>query len=198
MSSEETNSRRGLPDQAPSPEPSPMPSHPLPEGPPRAGMGPAGTVHRLDPGAVQLWWAQGALRLFLLNLPGLGILAVLLAGSLGVPPALLLFVGGVTFSALQVLLWPPLAWKRFRYALREDDLWISRGVIFRQETVIPLNRIQHVDTRQGPLERLLGLSRVVIFTASGMAPDGGIPGLDSDSANALRDLLALRGGDDGL
>jgi membrane protein YdbS with pleckstrin-like domain len=55
-----------------------------------------------------------------------------------------------------------------------------------------------VDTRQGPLERVFGLSRLLVFTAAGMSADGSIPGLRTDEAERLRDLLSRRGGDDGV
>ena len=36
---------------------------------------------------------------------------------------------------------------------------------------MPLARIQHVDTRQGPLQRRFGLSTVVFYTAAGPESD---------------------------
>ena len=57
-------------------------------------------------------------------------------------------------AAVLTLAWPSLAWRAFGYELREHDLLVVQGVWFRHSVSIPLSRIQHVDTRQGPLERL--------------------------------------------
>jgi hypothetical protein len=110
-------------------------------------------------------------------------------------------VAGALAFALQAVLaiaWPPLDYRAFRYALRDQDLLVREGVVFRRWVSIPYTRIQHVDTRQGPVERLLGLSRVLVYTASGMGADLAIPGLAEAQANALRDHLSRRGGDDGV
>ncbi len=111
----------------------------------------------------------------------------------------------VAVSALFVLfllsVWfPSLSFERWGYILQQDDLLIRRGVVVRTITAIPTERIQHVDTRQGPLEQWLGLARVQVHTASGLGADGIIPGLWLDDAEALRDeLVALGGrGDDGV
>lgn len=96
------------------------------------------------------------------------------------------------------MLWPALEYEYFRYGVREHDLLVQRGVIFRRRSSIPHNRIQHVDTRQGPIERLLGLSSVAVYTAAGMSADGSVPGLAEGEAEAMRDELSRRGGDDGV
>jgi membrane protein YdbS with pleckstrin-like domain len=94
--------------------------------------------------------------------------------------------------------WPALAHGAYRYAVREHDLLIRSGVVFRRWSAIPLARVQHVDTRQGPLERSFGLQRLLVYTASGVSADGVIPGLSEGDAHALRDALARRGPDDGV
>jgi len=111
-------------------------------------------------------------------------------------------VGGSLAFALLLLvraLWVPwLSYDRWAFAVRAGDLVLSRGVLFRQVTSIPMRRIQHVDVRQGPIERLLGLSSVVIYTGSGMGADGVIPGLLTEEAGKLRDRLVAVSGDDGV
>lgn len=110
--------------------------------------------------------------------------------------------GGVAAFSLLLLVravWLPwLSYDRWAFAVRAGDLVLSRGLIFRQVTAIPMRRIQHVDVRQGPFERLLGLSSVVIYTGSGMGADGVIPGLLTEEAGKLRDQLVAVSGDDGV
>ena len=48
------------------------------------------------------------------------------------------------------------------------------------------------------MERLFGISRLLVFTAAGMSADGSIPGLKTSIAEELRDQLSRRGGDDGV
>ena len=158
----------------------------------------------LHPRVVGLWRIQALIGFSTLFVPlSLGAAGVLFT-VLGLGPALAIAMGSMALLLLvlliiQVGLWPSLSYDRFRYAVRDHDLWVSRGVLFRQQSVIPHVRIQHVDTRQGPVERIFGITRLLVFTASGMAADGGIPGLDSATAEALRDDLAGRvGGEDGL
>ena len=52
--------------------------------------------------------------------------------------------------------------------------------------------------RAEPIERGLGLSNLLIYTASTMSADGAVPGLTAETADTLRDELARRGGDDGV
>jgi len=104
----------------------------------------------------------------------------------------------VLFQAVMAIFWPSLEYDAFRYQVREEDLLVQSGVLFKRWSSIPNNRIQHVDTRQGPVERMLGLSRLLVFTAAGMSADGSIPGLATAEADRLRDLLSRRGGDDGV
>lgn len=160
--------------------------------------------HALHPRVVGLWRVQALVGFITLFGPlAVGIGGVLFT-ILGLGPAFAAAMGSVALLLLvlliiQVGVWPPLSYDRFRYAVRDQDLWIARGVLFRQQSVIPHARIQHVDTRQGPVERVFGLTRLLVFTASGLSADGGIPGLESSTAEALRDDLAGRvGGEDGL
>ncbi len=155
-------------------------------------------MHPLDPRVVNLWRLQGLTRLGTFWLP------VLLVGSgwvgfrFGVVPAAALAGTFGLLLAVWTLAWPTLSWRHFRYGVRNDDLLVESGVLFRHTVSIPLDRIQHVDTRQGPLERAFGLSRLVVYTAAGMSADGSIPGLEEDRADALRDALVRRRGDDGV
>jgi len=157
----------------------------------------------LDPRVVTLWRVQAAIGfatfLLPLSLAAAGGLTLVLSPGPRLVAALVLLTFALSLWLLvQIVLWPPLAWERYRYELRSDDLLITSGVLFRQQSLIPRDRVQFVDTRQGPVESLFGLTRLLVFTASGLVADGGIPGLAGPVAAALRDELARRGGADGL
>lgn len=147
---------------------------------------------------MNLWRLQGLTRLATFWLPVLLVGAGWVGFRYGVLPAAVIAGALALLLAVITLTWPSLSWRHFRYGVRNDDLLVESGVLFRHTVSIPLDRIQHVDTRQGPLERAFGLSRLVVYTAAGMSADGSIPGLEEDRADALRDALVRRRGDDGV
>ncbi|MGC5565196.1 PH domain-containing protein [Streptomyces sp. FR-108] len=90
--------------------------------------------------------------------------------------------------------WPMVGrnWRSWRYAERADDLLISRGVLWREETVVPYGRMQLVEVTSGPVERHFGLASVQLHTAAA-ATDARIPGLVPAEAERLRDRLTELG-----
>lgn len=154
----------------------------------------------LDTRARLLFYLQAFSRLMLFWVPLLTIGGAVAATSWEPMNAFLVAVGLLFFRFLMALWWPWLSWRGWGWLQRERELLIGRGVIQRSVTAIPLERIQHVDVRQGPLEQWLGLARVHIHTASGVGGDGVVPGLAHDVAESLRDQLvnAAERGDDGV
>ncbi|QES49455.1 hypothetical protein DEJ50_18200 [Streptomyces venezuelae] len=83
-------------------------------------------------------------------------------------------------------------WRSWRYAERADDLLISRGVLWHEQTVVPYGRMQLVEVTSGPLERKFKLASLQLHTAAA-ATDAKIPGLDPAEAERLRDRLTALG-----
>lgn len=83
-------------------------------------------------------------------------------------------------------------WRRWGYAERDDDLLVTRGVLFRSLTVVPYGRMQFVDVASGPIDRRYGLAAVQLHTAS-PSTDAKIPGLPAEEAARLRDRLSALG-----
>ncbi|MFH0243005.1 PH domain-containing protein [Streptomyces sp. HK10] len=83
-------------------------------------------------------------------------------------------------------------WASWRYAERDDDLLIARGVVWRGLTVVPYGRMQLVEVTSGPLERYFGLARVQLHTAAATT-DAHIPGLAPEEAERLRERLTELG-----
>ncbi|ARS91571.1 PH domain-containing protein [Natrarchaeobaculum aegyptiacum] len=88
---------------------------------------------------------------------------------------------GIAYSVRLYQIW--------RFELQGDALYLERGVITFVETAVPFVRVQHVDTQFGPIERALGLSSVVVYTAGSRNADVRIPGLPPERARELQDAL---------
>jgi uncharacterized protein len=105
-------------------------------------------------------------------------------------------VGGLTVvvgGAAGVLIAPGVAYNRFGYEVTDLGLYVASGVVWRRWQVVPHARVQTVDTRSGPLQRLFGIVSVAVTTASAQ---GGteVPGLDPRVADALLTELARHAG----
>lgn len=82
--------------------------------------------------------------------------------------------------------------KCYGYALRERDIVFKRGYIFRKTTIIPFNRIQHVSTAQGVLDKILHIATLQIFTAGGSGSDINIPGLEPQLAAVIKEAIVQK------
>ena len=143
---------------------------------------------QLDPRARQLWIVEEAISVtFGLVAIGAGAWAlirftplttlwiVLAAIALG-----LALVGG----ALTTVLWRYTFW---RYEIHADEVDLQHGWLVRRRQMVPMSRIQHVDSRRGPLQRRFGLASVVFYTAAGPME---IPALSQDVADRVRTRIA--------
>jgi uncharacterized protein len=147
----------------------------------------------LHPRVKPRWWVGGTLSLLQVLLP-VFILDLVIPHPLptGRPTLAVLALGVVLVAIL-----PPIRYRRWRYALREEDLWIRFGLLTVTVSVIPYRRLQFVDTRQGPIDRLFGLSELVVHTAA-LGTSGRLPGLDAAEAERLREVLSHIAPDDAV
>src|SRR5690625_1582488 len=89
---------------------------------------------------------------------------------------------------LFVFLLPKLRWKRWRYEVFEQEIYIQHGILIVSRTIVPMIRVQHVDTKQGPILKRFQLASVTISTA---ATTHEIPALLEKDASELRDRLSV-------
>lgn len=165
-------------DRPPGAEPTEQEPYPL------TGQPNGETVQPLDPRVRLLWWTSTTLlALWAVALVGVIDFFVPLPTPAGLLTGCVAAAGAVTAALL-----PVLRYRRWRYALRAHDLWIRQGVLWVTISVIPFARLQFVDTRQGPLDRLFGLSQLVVHTAA-LGTSGQLPGLDAEEAERLRERL---------
>lgn len=143
--------------------------------------------HKLTPRAIRVWqWSNSVRSLFFFAIPA--VYSVVF-GLGGFHYWIVILTGILVFSfwLLSIFLMPYLSWKNWRYAIDENEIDLKRGVIFKKRTLIPLSRVQHVDTRQGPLLGAYELASVTISTA---ATTHEIPELDSVIADRVRHQIS--------
>ncbi|KOS08187.1 hypothetical protein AM493_03685 [Flavobacterium akiainvivens] len=75
------------------------------------------------------------------------------------------------------------------FAFRTHDVIYRSGAIAITTTIIPYNRVQHVELHEGWVSRIFGLATINIFTAGGVSSDLKIPGVEKEHAEAIKQLL---------
>jgi uncharacterized protein len=83
---------------------------------------------------------------------------------------------------------PLLRWRTWRYEVRDEEIDLLRGAVVVRRTLVPMTRVQHVDTQRTPLSDLFELRSVTVHTAAG---SHSIPALRPGDAAAIRDRIAV-------
>lgn len=100
---------------------------------------------------------------------------------------LLTAIAATFLTVLLVFLMPEIRWKRWKYRVDEHEIDLEHGIFIIRRTLIPVKRVQHVDTRQGPILRSYNLADVVISTA---ATTHKIPALTESTADQVRSEIS--------
>ena len=138
---------------------------------------------RLAPDARWVWRVQQLLFW------GAALIAGVVVGRGQLDGALALLAQLVPLAGLAVgaLLVPELRWRRWRWDVRPDAIDIQHGTLTIRRTLVPMMRVQHVDTTSGILEQGFDLATVVVHTAAGSHE---IPLLTLHDAGELRERIA--------
>lgn len=144
--------------------------------------------HRLDPRAKRMWLISELIQTVIWTaIVGAAAFAwirvldrdwlwpTLIAVAIVVPSLAWAFVG------------PAIRYRQWRYEIREEEVDLQHGVVVKTRQLVPMARIQHVDTRRGPLQQRFGLASVVFFTAAGSME---IPALAHEDAQDVRNRIA--------
>ena len=137
----------------------------------------------LDRRMVRVWRISEAIALV--------VVAVIAAAVLAFYRPLWLVIVCAVLVALQLvslLVLPQIRYRRWRYEVTTTDVLIRSGLVVVKTSVIPMVRVQHVETKQGPVLKANGLASVTVTTAGSSFE---IPGLATDEAEALRDQVAV-------
>lgn len=94
---------------------------------------------------------------------------------------------GIPAMAVTVVM-PQWRYRVHRWETTDDAVYTLSGWFWQEWRVAPMSRIQTVDTRRGPLQRPLGLSTVIVTTASA-AGALQIESLDAERAAQVTEQL---------
>jgi membrane protein YdbS with pleckstrin-like domain len=139
-------------------------------------------TRRLAPNARWRWRIQ-QLLFWLVVL----VVALIIAGQVDVGWVSALSKLPLVGLVLGVAFVPELRWRRWRWDVIPEGIVIRHGTFTVTETLVPMVRVQHVDTTSDIIEQALDLSTVVIHTAAGSHK---IPLLSVVQADDLRDRIA--------
>ena len=139
-------------------------------------------MNTLDPRIRIIWILRAVVTAAVVGAVGVGVSTLFdLPRLIPVGLAVLLVIGGVIHAVLR--------YRNWAYVVREDAIYLERGVFTQVRTEVPLVRIQHVDSRRSAFERLVGLASTVVYTAGSRGADVTIPGLTPADADGLRERL---------
>jgi membrane protein YdbS with pleckstrin-like domain len=115
------------------------------------------------------------------------VVAMIAAAQLDGVLALALRLVPIALLLVCVTLVPSLRWRHWRWEVRPEAIDIRRGTFTIRRTLVPMLRVQHVDTTRGVVEQSLDLASVVVHTAAG---SHSIPFLRVADAAEVRDRIA--------
>lgn len=73
----------------------------------------------------------------------------------------------IILDFFNALFYPKIEYKNWTYSMKEDKVILKYGVFVIKTVVIPIKRIQYVDTATGPISSRFGLTALSIYTAGG-------------------------------
>lgn len=121
-------------------------------------------------------FTEAAIRYHLISATiGIAIPSVLLGILLAIPT----FGIGLVICLIPLITWPILRWYYTRYfaklecVLTERKLHVGKGLLFRVEKAIPLDKITDMSMSQGPLLRYMKLEAMGVETAGQSGSGGG-------------------------
>jgi hypothetical protein len=142
-------------------------------------------TRRLPREARTLWRLEAVLRWIGVAV-GVLVVGTTFGDDLPDPVAALLWIVPVAGLIVDLAV-TDLRWRTWRYEIRDEEIDLRRGALNVTRTLVPMARIQHVDTRRGALEQVFKIATVAIHTAAGATS---IPALKGSEADEVRDRIA--------
>ena len=141
----------------------------------------------LHPPQKSLIRVKMAIRSLVLLVVALGA-GFILNDQLGIPINSFL-APAILIGAILIFVLPHRIYRRWGYDMGSEQLRVLRGFLWRTDTIVPFNRIQHIDVAQGPLQRSFGLSTLIVHTAGTHNSIVTLPGLATADAETMRETI---------
>ncbi|GAA4057778.1 PH domain-containing protein [Amphibacillus indicireducens] len=144
--------------------------------------------NRIERSAIRVWRIHGLIWSIIFTLSTASLFASIYQWGWPIWIGLISAALTLIIIVLSVFLFPPLRWRRWRYQLYDQEIYIQHGILIIKRTIVPMVRVQHVDTKQGPILRKFKLASLQVSTA---ATTHEIPALKLSEAEALRDQISV-------
>jgi membrane protein YdbS with pleckstrin-like domain len=108
-----------------------------------------------------------------------------------------LLVTGVLY-AVNITVMPTWRYRVHRWETTDDAVYALSGWITRRWQIVPVSRIQSIDTEIGPLQRRLGIATISVTTASSegkITIEGVEVGAAEETVDRLREITGATAGD---
>ena len=100
-----------------------------------------------------------------------------------------LMIIGLLLAWLVALIAPFVRYNWYRARFTEEEIDIRQGFLTIREDIIPIERLQKIGLETGPLDRLFGMTKVIVYTAGG---EETIRFLERDRAEEIGERLKKR------
>ncbi|MGM7703604.1 PH domain-containing protein [Pseudalkalibacillus sp. Hm43] len=142
---------------------------------------------QIAPKALSVWRISGALNSLFFLAVSIGSVVLVTLTDLPIWVPVVVIVLSILLSYIMIQVVPKIRYRIWRYEVREYEIELKFGLFIIRRVLIPMVRVQHVDTKQGPLLRHYNLSSVTISTAATIHE---IPALDNETADQVRDFIS--------
>jgi uncharacterized protein len=86
-----------------------------------------------------------------------------------------------------IIIFPTIRWRHWRYEVRDQEIDLKYGLFIIKRVLVPMVRVQHVNTVQGPILKHYHLAEISISTAATVHT---IPLLSEEEADMLRHKIS--------
>lgn len=142
---------------------------------------------RISKLALKVWKITGILHSLLVWIVCAAIMFIVYLWDWSIWFSGLALIIALLYSILFIFIIPRIRWKIWKYEVREQEIELQHGVFIIKRTLVPMIRVQHVDTVQGPLLRHYNLATITISTAATVHH---IPAIDMIEADRLRHSIS--------
>lgn len=124
-------------------------------------------MKKISPYSVKMWRISGLIGTGIILLIAVGLNIFLDFNALWKYILVISIYGLAVIRLVSSLVMSKYKYKKFWYEIDEEKIILKFGVITENTVVIPMNRVQYVDTEQGVILRKYNLINLRVYTAGG-------------------------------